>query len=255
MTGRTADQTAAADQAEPGGAAGLGGAVGQAGGRGRPMLWRVSAGVLAAGVSALVAAAVVTAPAGGRAGGAGVVSAAAFAAEDRRRLAEDEERVRAGLDALATAPVSPGVRATPSPTPPTPAAAAPTPADPLLRRAELAAQVGLTAVRGPAVTIELDDAPRESRGRPLPAGVRSPGPNDLVVHQQDVQAVVNALWSGGAEAMAIMGHRVTPRTAVRCVGNTLLLAGRVYSPPFRISAIGDQVALYDALDTDPRVQL
>jgi len=69
-----------------------------------------------------------------------------------------------------------------------------------------------------------------------------------VVHQQDVQAVVNALWAGGAEAMTIMGVRVISTSAVRCVGNTLLLGGRVYSPPFEVTAIGDTDRMRTALD-------
>jgi uncharacterized protein YlxW (UPF0749 family) len=119
----------------------------------------------------------------------------------------------------------------------------------------LPAAVGLTPVHGPAVTVVLDDAPRESRGGPLPPGVRPPGPDDLVVHQQDVQAVVNALWAGSAEAMTIMGRRVIGRTAVRCVGNTLLLQGEVFSPPFQISAIGDTRGMTAALDAEPGVTL
>jgi uncharacterized protein YlxW (UPF0749 family) len=62
-----------------------------------------------------------------------------------------------------------------------------------------------------------------------------------------VQAVVNALWAGGGEAMSIMGVRVISTSAVRCVGNTLLLNGRVYSPPFVIRAIGDPGRMQDAL--------
>ena len=81
----------------------------------------------------------------------------------------------------------------------------------------------------------LADAPR-SADRVLPEDA---SPDDLVVHQQDVQAVVNALWPGGAEAMQIMDQRVITTSAVRCVGNTLILQGRVYSPPFQITAIGD----------------
>jgi uncharacterized protein YlxW (UPF0749 family) len=76
-----------------------------------------------------------------------------------------------------------------------------------------------------------------------------------VVHQQDVQAVVNALWAGGAEAMTIMNERVLSTTAVRCVGNTLLLHGRVYSPPFVVTAIGDQTRMGNALDAAPDVTI
>ena len=57
--------------------------------------------------------------------------------------------------------------------------------------------------------------------------------NDYVVHQQDVEAVVNALWAGGAESMMIMDQRVLFNSAVRCSGNVLLCRAK-YSPPFTI---------------------
>lgn len=112
------------------------------------------------------------------------------------------------------------------------------------------AGAGLTALRGPALTVRLDDAPRRADGT-RPGGATA---DDLVVHQQDVQAVVNALWAGGAEAMMIMGVRVISTSAVRCVGNTLLLEGRPYSPPFVMTAIGDQARLRRALDDSPGVR-
>jgi uncharacterized protein YlxW (UPF0749 family) len=113
------------------------------------------------------------------------------------------------------------------------------------------AAAGLTALRGPGLTVRLDDAPRHADGS-RPAGAR---PDDLVVHQQDVQAVVNALWAGDGEAMTIMGVRVIATSAVRCVGNTLLLDGRVYSPPFVVTAIGDPGELQSALDASEDVRL
>jgi uncharacterized protein YlxW (UPF0749 family) len=108
---------------------------------------------------------------------------------------------------------------------------------------------GLTALRGPGLTVILDDAPRRADGS-LPPAAR---PDDVVIHQQDVQAVANALWAGGADAMVIMGIRVVSTSAVRCVGNTLLLDGRVFSPPFEISVIGDPQRLRGALSADPGV--
>ncbi|PZS35911.1 MAG: hypothetical protein DLM59_02095 [Pseudonocardiales bacterium] len=110
---------------------------------------------------------------------------------------------------------------------------------------------GLSALEGPGLVVALDDAPRGAGGA-LPAGA---GPDDVVVHQQDVQAVVNALWAGGADAMTIMGQRVVATSAVRCVGNTLLLQGRTYSPPFVIAAIGDPSRLRSALGAEPGVSL
>ena len=97
---------------------------------------------------------------------------------------------------------------------------------------------GLVPVVGPGLRVSMSDAPRDSDGN-YPAGV---DPDDLVIHQQDVQAAVNALWAGGAEAMMIMDQRVLTTSAVRCIGNTLLLQGRTYSPPFVITAIGDEAS-------------
>lgn len=110
----------------------------------------------------------------------------------------------------------------------------------------LAPFAGLRAVRGPGLVVELSDsALRES-----PTG----DPNDLVIHEQDLQAVVNALWAAGAEAVAINGERITARSAVRCVGNTLLLHGSVYAPPYRVAAIGDAVALEQGLSLSEDVE-
>jgi uncharacterized protein YlxW (UPF0749 family) len=112
----------------------------------------------------------------------------------------------------------------------------------------VADDAGLEPVTGPAVTVTLNDAPS------LPGKQASAVPPDyLVVHQQDVQAVVNALWSGGAEAMTLQGQRVISTSAVRCVGNTLLLHGIVYSPPYTIQAIGNVQKLQQALDGAPDV--
>ncbi len=105
----------------------------------------------------------------------------------------------------------------------------------------LAARAGFTPLAGPGVRVALDDAPQH--GDP-PRGAR---PDDLVVHQADVQAVVNALWAGGARGLQIMDQRVISTSAVRCVGNTLILQGVVYSPPFRITAVGDPGRLRAAL--------
>ena len=116
------------------------------------------------------------------------------------------------------------------------------------RLAEQAGHAGLDPVAGPAVTVTLNDAP---------ASVAADGvdPDLLVVHQQDIQAVVNALWAGGAEAMTIQGQRVISTTGVKCVGNTVVLHGIPYAPPYVISAIGDQQRLQEALAASPSIQV
>jgi uncharacterized protein YlxW (UPF0749 family) len=95
------------------------------------------------------------------------------------------------------------------------------------------------------VTAELTDSSLQT----APTG----NLNDLVIHEQDLQAVINALWAGGAEAISVNGQRILATTAIRCVGNTLLLHGAVYSPPYVIRAVGDPVVLRAELQRDPAV--
>ncbi|MFD5895113.1 DUF881 domain-containing protein [Streptomyces sp. NPDC060366] len=118
-----------------------------------------------------------------------------------------------------------------------------------LRRLENAA--GTKKVSGRALTVTLDDAPPDATANP---GYPEPQPNDLVIHQQDLQAVVNALWQGGASGIRVMDQRLISTSAVRCVGNTLILQGRVYSPPYKITAVGDQGKLQKALADSPAIQ-
>ena len=116
------------------------------------------------------------------------------------------------------------------------------------RAKPLLAPAGLVAMAGPGLTVTLDDAhPAEPETDPVKA-------NALVVHQSDMQAAVNALWAGGAEAVMVMDQRLSATSAVRCVGNTLLLNGRVYSPPFSIAAIGPIVGMRIALNESIALQ-
>jgi uncharacterized protein YlxW (UPF0749 family) len=108
--------------------------------------------------------------------------------------------------------------------------------------APLRVPAGLVPMAGPGLTLTLDDAhPATPVTDPVAA-------NASVVHQSDMQAAVNAFWAGGAEAVMVMNQRLVQTSAIRCVGNTLLLNGRVYSPPFSIAAIGPADAMREALD-------
>jgi uncharacterized protein YlxW (UPF0749 family) len=121
----------------------------------------------------------------------------------------------------------------------------------LKRSAGLADDAGVDPIHGPGLIVTLADAPRDANGR-FP---RDASPDDLVVHQQDVQAVLNALWSVGAEAIQMQDQRIITTSAPRCVGNTLLLNGRTYSPPYTITAVGDAAAMQAALSAAPLVTL
>lgn len=116
----------------------------------------------------------------------------------------------------------------------------------------IAGIAGLTGMTGGGLTVTLDDAPAGAIDRSYP-GLPQPAPDDLVVHQQDLQAVVNALWAGGATAIQLMDQRIISTSAVRCVGNVLILQDRVYSPPYAVTAIGDTSALSKALAESPAI--
>lgn len=114
--------------------------------------------------------------------------------------------------------------------------------------AQRSLQAGLRPVAGPAVSVTLKDAPSD---------VASDGidPDLLVVHQQDIQAIVNLLWAGGAEAMTIQGQRVISTTGIKCVGNTVILHGIPYAPPYVISAIGNPVRMQTTLRNSDFVRI
>lgn len=118
--------------------------------------------------------------------------------------------------------------------------------------ARLEKSAGTQKLSGKAITVTLNDAPPNATAK-LP-GYPEPQPDYLVIHQQDLQAVVNALWQGGAKGIKVMDQRLISTSAVRCVGNTLILQGRVYSPPYRITAVGDPEKLEKALSDSPAIQ-
>ncbi|MDO5722692.1 MAG: DUF881 domain-containing protein [Actinomycetaceae bacterium] len=102
---------------------------------------------------------------------------------------------------------------------------------------------------GPGISVTLTDAPVPE---PFPAGLNA---DDLVIHQQDIEAVFNALWSGGAEAVAIEGMRVQLNSQVSCVGNVININGQLFSPPYEITAIGESKKMRQALARDEQIEI
>jgi len=117
------------------------------------------------------------------------------------------------------------------------------------RIARLEDPAGLTPRSGPGVAVTLSDAPEEvinSTTRDL---------NLLVVHQQDIQAVVNAMWKGGASAVTVQGQRIVSTTGIKCEGNAVQLQGVPYPQPYVIEAVGEQTRLLDAIENDDYLQI
>lgn len=108
---------------------------------------------------------------------------------------------------------------------------------------------GLVKRTGPGVRVTLSDAPDEV------IDAASGDKNLLVVHQQDIQAVANALWKGGAEAVTIQGQRVISTTGIKCEGNSVLLQGVPYPQPYVLEAVGDHEDLTRAIAEDAYLQI
>ena len=112
-------------------------------------------------------------------------------------------------------------------------------------RDELTAANAETAVTGPGVAVTVDDAPEAATGR----GSAERRPDGTVVtgrvSDRDLQDVVNALWAAGAEAVSVGGIRLSPGTAIRTAGETILADYRPLTAPYAVLAIGDPGTLGD----------
>lgn len=98
---------------------------------------------------------------------------------------------------------------------------------------------GLTAVRGPGLSVTLSDAPppedgRENLGRIL---------------DRDILSLVNAMWAAGAEAVAVDGQRLGPTTTIRSAGQAILVDFRPVANPYVIEAIGPADMFRDVLES------
>ncbi len=90
---------------------------------------------------------------------------------------------------------------------------------------------GLTDLKGPGITVVMDDSKRPQK----------PGqdPNAFVIHDDDVLKLINELKASGAEALSINGQRYVASTEIRCVGPTISINNTRTAPPIVIKAIGN----------------
>lgn len=110
------------------------------------------------------------------------------------------------------------------------------------RRADLdrlAVVAGVSPVRGSGVVVTLTDSDRAQED-PITYGVES-------VQAVDLQIVVNALWAGGAEAVAVNGIRLGANGGIRGAGQAILVDRAAVSPPYEVAAIGPRDELTKAV--------
>ncbi|HEX4726515.1 MAG TPA: DUF881 domain-containing protein [Jatrophihabitans sp.] len=117
-----------------------------------------------------------------------------------------------------------------------------------LQQLEIAA--GAVAVSGPGMQIELGE-PGLSSSAPNGRPGSTPQNQVAVIHDRELRAVVNELWSAGAEAVAVNGLRVSPLSVIRVAGEAILLDLQPLNPPYTVSAIGDRDGLQLAFAQSP----
>lgn len=105
---------------------------------------------------------------------------------------------------------------------------------------------GLSEVRGPGVEVVLGDGTQVAPGA---------DPNDYLIHDTDIAAVVNALFVGGAEAVEVNGERLVATTPIRCAGTTILVNSTRLGSPYVVRAIGNPAALEAAVLEDDAASL
>lgn len=98
--------------------------------------------------------------------------------------------------------------------------------------ADLRAHAGLTRLHGPGEVVTLGN------GKPNPSAVAD---TSYLVNFQDVQDVINLLYQGGAEGVAVNGRRISPASRVAGEGVAVVIdQGPPLQAPFSVSAIGNR---------------
>jgi uncharacterized protein YlxW (UPF0749 family) len=102
---------------------------------------------------------------------------------------------------------------------------------------------GTVAVSGPGMVVQLDEPPDPQPSAGDGRSGTTPQQQVAILHDTDIRSVVNQLWSGGAEAVAVNGIRLTATSAIRFAGEAILVDFQTINAPYTVEAIGDRNAL------------
>ncbi|OHW63027.1 hypothetical protein EUAN_08110 [Andreesenia angusta] len=99
---------------------------------------------------------------------------------------------------------------------------------------------GVHPVEGPGIRLLIaDNASEEIVGQNI---------NDDIIHDSDIQTILNDLKRAGAEAISINGQRVVSKSEVKCGGPVIKINKRSSANPFVISVIGDPKSLVASVE-------
>lgn len=101
------------------------------------------------------------------------------------------------------------------------------------RDPDLELLAGTVEARGPGVIVTLTHPPEAV--------------NKTRINDEDLWAIVHELLSAGAEGIAINGQRVTAVTAIRSVGQRIMINSTYTAAPYQFAAIGDPAVMEAAL--------
>ncbi|NIM07046.1 MAG: DUF881 domain-containing protein [Armatimonadetes bacterium] len=103
--------------------------------------------------------------------------------------------------------------------------------------------LGLTAVKGPGIVLEVDDSILK-----LGEDLHQYAQTGLLIHDNDLLRIMNELWAAGAEAISLNDQRLVGGTAIRCSGPTTQVNSVPIAAPYKFIALGDPDTLAGALN-------
>ena len=101
-------------------------------------------------------------------------------------------------------------------------------------------QAGYTEMTGPGIVVTLTDSRKQAM-----IGVDA---QQYLIHDRDINEVINELKASGAEAIAVGNQRVVTSTSIRCAGPVALVNEVKETAPFVIKAIGDPDTMLNSLN-------
>lgn len=109
---------------------------------------------------------------------------------------------------------------------------------------ELSLAAATNEVAGPGLVVTVTD-PGVSRNLSDASKQRVAGSQQTIL-DRDLQLVVNSLWAGEAEAVAVDGMRIGPNVTIRQAGGAILVDNTPIDSPYTIVAIGPPHVMRDA---------